>query len=144
MTGKPRPAVVIESNQLMPHPTVIVVPFTSELSERPLPFTRLTIDPTPSNALTRVSQIMIERLPGVPAVHLRPTGGCLEDDKLTELTRLLALWLGIGERQRRQVSTARTTLTVSIAATLIGSHGNVRNEKRDSGSDLRKGFERAR
>lgn len=95
-TGKPRPAVVIQTNQLLPHPMVIVVPFTSVLSERPVPFTRMTIDPSPSNGLTRVSQIMIERIVGLPAVDLRPTGGRLEDDKLTELTRLLALWLGIG------------------------------------------------
>jgi mRNA interferase MazF len=75
---------------------VIVVPLTSVISERPVPFTRMTIDPSPSNGLTRVSQIMIERIAGLPAVDLRPTGGRLDDDKLTELTRLLALWLGLG------------------------------------------------
>lgn len=95
-TGKPRPAVVVQSDHLLPYPMVIVVPFTSELSSRPPPFTRITVDPTPANGLRRVSQMMVDRIIGLPAAGLRPTAGRLEDEKLTELTRLLALWLGIG------------------------------------------------
>jgi mRNA interferase MazF len=94
--GKPRPAVVIQSNHLLPYPMVIVAPFTSEIDARPPPFTRITIDPSPVNGLRRVSQIMVDRILGMPASSLRPTEGRLEDDKLTDLTRLLALWLGIG------------------------------------------------
>ena len=95
-TGKPRPAIVVQSDHLLPYPMVIVVPFTSEIAARPPPFTRITVDPTPQNGLGRVSQIMVDRIIGVPATGLRPTSGRLEDDKMTELTRLLALWLGIG------------------------------------------------
>jgi mRNA interferase MazF len=94
--GKPRPAVVVQSDHLLPYPMVIVVPFTSEIATRPPPFTRITIDPTPTNGLRRVSQIMVDRIIGLPASGLRPSGGRLEDETLTELTRLLALWLGIG------------------------------------------------
>lgn len=94
--GKPRPAVVVQSDHLLPYPMIIVVPFTSEIETRPPLFTRLTIDPSPVNRLRRVSQIMIDRILGLPAMGLRPTGGRLEDEKMTELTRLLALWLGIG------------------------------------------------
>ena len=75
---------------------VIVVPFTTEIDARPPPFTRITVDPTPVNRLRRVSQIMIDRIIGLPAAKLRSTGGRLEEDRMTELTRLLALWLGIG------------------------------------------------
>jgi mRNA interferase MazF len=95
-SGKPRPAVVVQSNHLLPYPMVIVVPFTSEIDTRPPPFTRLTIDPSPVNGLRRVSQLMIDRIIGLPASTLRPTGGTLEDQEMTEVTRLLALWLGIG------------------------------------------------
>lgn len=94
--GKPRPAVVVQSDHLLPYPVVIVVPFTSEIDARPPPFTRLTIDPTPANGLRKVSQIMVDRIIGVPATGLRPTRGRLDSDKMTDLTRLLALWLGIG------------------------------------------------
>jgi mRNA interferase MazF len=94
--GKPRPAVVVQSDHLLPYPMVIVVPFTSEIVARPPPFTRMTVDPSPANGLRRVSQIMIDRIIGVPATTLRPTAGRLEPNKMTELTRLLALWLGIG------------------------------------------------
>jgi mRNA interferase MazF len=94
--GKPRPAVVVQSNHLLPYPMVIVVPFTSEIDARPPPFTRLTIDPSPVNGLRRVSQLMIDRIIGLPAATLRPTTGTLDDQQMTEITRLLALWLGIG------------------------------------------------
>jgi mRNA interferase MazF len=95
-TGKPRPAIVVQSDHLLPYPMIIVVPVTSEIDARPPPFTRITIDPSPTNGLKRVSQIMVDRIIGLPSAKLRPTPGQLEDDKLTELTRLLALWLGIG------------------------------------------------
>jgi mRNA interferase MazF len=95
-SGKPRPAVVVQSNHLVPYPMVIVVPFTSEIDARPPPFTRLTIDPSPVNGLHRVSQLMIDRIIGLPAATLRATGGGLDDHEMIEITRLLALWLGIG------------------------------------------------
>lgn len=95
--GKPRPAVVVQSDQLLPYPMVIVVPFTSEISLRPPPFTRITVDPSPTNRLGRVSQIMVDRIAGVPAGQLIATGGRLDDDKLMELTRLLALWMGFAQ-----------------------------------------------
>jgi mRNA interferase MazF len=95
-SGKPRPAVVVQSDYLLPYPMVIVVPFTSEIDARPPPFTRITLDPSPVNGLRRVSQLMIDRIIGLPAGTLRSTGGRLEDGQMTEITRLLALWLGIG------------------------------------------------
>lgn len=75
---------------------IIVVPLTSDIDARPPPFTRITIDPSPTNGLKSVSQVMLDRIIGLPQASLRPTRGRLEDDKLTELTRLLALWLGLG------------------------------------------------
>jgi mRNA interferase MazF len=95
-SGKPRPAVVVQSDHLLPYPMMIVVPFTSEIDARPPPFTRVTIDPSPVNGLRRVSQLMIDRIIGLPTATLRSTGGRLEDGQMTEITRLLALWLGIG------------------------------------------------
>ena len=94
--GKPRPAIVVQSDHLLPYPMIVVVPFTSEINTRPPPFSRITIDPSPTNRLGKVSQIMVDRIIGLPSAGMRPTGGRLEDDKMTELTRLLALWLGLG------------------------------------------------
>jgi len=95
-TGKPRPAIVVQSGHLLPYPMVIVVPVTSEIDARPPPFTRITVDPTPANGLRKVSQIMVDRIIGLPAAKLRQTGRRLADDQMTELTRLLALWVGVG------------------------------------------------
>ncbi len=96
VAGKPRPAIVVQSDHLLPYPMIIVVPLTSDIDARPPPFTRMTVDPSPINGLRSVSQIMVDRIIGLPSTGLRPTNGRLEEDKLTELTRLLALWLGIG------------------------------------------------
>ena len=95
-TGKSRPAVVVQSDHLLPYPMIIIVPFTSEVDTRPPPFTRITVAPSSINCLLNVSQVMVDRIIGVPVAGLRPTGGRLEDDTMTELTRLLALWLGMG------------------------------------------------
>ena len=94
--GKPRPAVVVQANALLPSSMVIVVPLTSDVDDRPPPFTQMSVDPSPSNRLRVTSRAMIDRVVGVPEGLLRPTGGRLEDEKMTELTRLMALWLGIG------------------------------------------------
>lgn len=91
----PRPAVVVQSDHLLPYPMIVIVPLTSEIDARPPPFTRITVDPSPINRLRKISQIMVDRILGVPVAGLRPTGGRLEAEKMTELTRLLALWLGI-------------------------------------------------
>lgn len=94
-SGKPRPAVVVQSDHLLPYPMVIIVPFTSEVVPRPPPFTRLSVMPSPRNRLRSASQLMVDRIIGLPAASLRPTGGQLEATEMTELTRLLALWLGM-------------------------------------------------
>jgi mRNA interferase MazF len=94
--GKPRPAIVVQSDHLLPYPMVIVVPLTSEIDARPPPFTRITVDPSSINRLRRVCQIMVDRIIGLSAALLRPTGGRLDEERMTELTRLLALRVGIG------------------------------------------------
>ena len=66
-TGKPCPAVVVQSDYLLPYPMAIIVPFTSETDARPPPFTRISVDPSPVNRLRNVSQIMVDRIIGVPA-----------------------------------------------------------------------------
>jgi mRNA-degrading endonuclease toxin of MazEF toxin-antitoxin module len=53
-TGKPRPAVVVQSDHLLPYPMIVIVPFTSEIDARPPPFTRIGVDPSSINLLRSV------------------------------------------------------------------------------------------
>ena len=86
--GKTRPAIIVQSGHLLPYPMMVVVPVTSEIDARPPPFTRITLDPSPTNGLKKVSQIMVDRIIGLPSAKLRPTPGQLEEDELTDAGHL--------------------------------------------------------
>jgi mRNA interferase MazF len=57
--GKPRPAVVIQSDVFSHLPSVTVLPITSDL--RDVPQIRVTVEPDLSNRLKVRSQIMIDK-----------------------------------------------------------------------------------
>src|SRR3546814_11420392 len=57
--GKPRPALVVQSNLFNTHPTVTILPITSMLVDAPL--LRITVQPDADNSLRKPSQIMIHK-----------------------------------------------------------------------------------
>ena len=71
-SGKPRPAVVVQSD-IVPatYRTVTLLPITSELE--PAPAFRITVDPSPANGLRKVSQIMVDKT----MTHLREKVGAV-------------------------------------------------------------------
>lgn len=91
--GKPRPAVVIQSDLFDEHPSVTVLPLTSELRETPL--FRITVEPSPDNGLQRRSQIMIDKIHTVPRIRLGSMLGKLSDDEQVAVNRSLMLFLGL-------------------------------------------------
>ena len=93
--GKPRPAVVVQSDLFNDtHPSITIVPLTSTIVDAPL--IRLTVDPGRENGLTRVSQVMVDKLLTLPREKIGKIIGRLDDDLMTRISRALALWLGIG------------------------------------------------
>jgi mRNA interferase MazF len=92
--GKPRPALVIQADHFAGLPTLVVLPLTSTLLD--LPLVRVTIEPSPLTGLQQPSQVMISR----PQVMLRAKAnrviGRIDDATLLEVTRRLAVLLGIG------------------------------------------------
>jgi len=91
--GKPRPAVVIQSDLFDEHPSVTLLPLTSELRDTPL--FRITIEPSPENGLRQRSQIMIDKIHTVPRAKLGPRLGRLSDDEQIAVNRSLMLFLGL-------------------------------------------------
>ncbi len=93
--GKPRPAVVIQANALnqLDTESTILALVTSTVRDAPL--LRLTIEPTEENGLHRTSQIMVDKLLTIRRNRTGKTVGQLTDKQLVELTRLLALVIGI-------------------------------------------------
>ena len=57
--GKPRPALVIQSDNFASHATVTVLLVSSALVDAPL--FRITVQPTPGNGLQKPSQIMVQQ-----------------------------------------------------------------------------------
>ena len=94
--GKPRPAVVVQSNFLPLIDSILVVPLTSTTMDAPL--FRLPIEPDRRNELRLSSAVMVEKITAVSRAKVGPVIGQLEFTQLLALDRLLALVLGLGER----------------------------------------------
>jgi mRNA interferase MazF len=93
--GKPRPAVVVQTNLVNDtHASIVVCPVTSHLQEAEL--FRLTITPSPDNGLQKPSQIMVDKIVAVRRDKIRERIGCLNEELMIRLNRSLAFWLGFG------------------------------------------------
>jgi mRNA interferase MazF len=92
--GKPRPALVVQADHFADLSTVVVLPLTSTLLD--LPLVRVTIEPRPATGLQHRSQVMISRPQFVPRTRLGPVIGSVNAATLLEVTRRLAVLLGIG------------------------------------------------
>lgn len=90
--GKPRPALVIQSDLFAEHPSVTVLPVTSELRDTPL--FRILLSPTPTNGLQKRSQVMIDKAQTVARERIGPVFGRAEDDAMVSVNRALAVFLG--------------------------------------------------
>lgn len=91
--GKPRPALVIQSDQFDEHATVTILPVTGTLVEAPL--LRVTIQPSETNGLKKASQVMIDKSMTVKRDKLGEVFGSASDAAMLEISRCLAVFLGI-------------------------------------------------
>lgn len=90
--GKPRPALVIQSDLLDEHPSVTILPVTSELRDTPL--FRITVQPGDRNCLRKPSQVMVDKPQAVSREKIGETFGRLDDDAMLAVNRALAVFLG--------------------------------------------------
>ena len=92
--GKPRPAVIIQSDLFANHTTVTVLPVTSTVTETS-PLFRLRLVPSADNGLQTPSDVMVDRTMSVRPNKIRATIGRLNDADMLRITRALALFLAI-------------------------------------------------
>ena len=93
--GKPRPAVVMQSDAFRALGSVTVLRLTSELHEWPA--FRVTIQPSPRNGLRKPSQVMIDRAIALPVERIGVVFGRLDDSAMLVVSRALATFLGLDE-----------------------------------------------
>lgn len=91
--GKPRPALVVQSDLFANHATVTVLPVTS--TEVRAPFIRLPVEPSAGNGLHGPSFVMIDKATSVRTERLGAAFGRLDDADMMRVNRALALFLGI-------------------------------------------------
>jgi mRNA interferase MazF len=92
--GKPRPALVIQSDLFDEHLSVTFPPVTSELRDTPL--FRIAVAPGPGNGLRKPSQAMVDEAQTAPREKVGERIGRLDDDTMLAATRALAVFLGFG------------------------------------------------
>jgi mRNA interferase MazF len=90
--GKPRPALVVQSNLFSEHPSITILPVTSELRNTPL--FRITVDSDAQNGLIKQSQIMVDKAQTIPRDKIGRKLGRLDEATIMAVNRALALFLG--------------------------------------------------
>jgi mRNA interferase MazF len=92
--GKPRPALVVQSDSFnQAHPSVTVLPVSSELVNAPL--FRIAVEPNDSNGLSKPSQVMVDKAITVRLGRAGAPFGKADDALMLAVNRSLAVFLGI-------------------------------------------------
>jgi len=90
--GKPRPALVIQSDLFDAHPSVTILPVTSELRDAPL--FRISVNPGELNGLSKPSQVMVDKPQSIQREKIGAVIGHLDDETMLAVNRALAVFLG--------------------------------------------------
>ena len=92
--GRPRPAVIVQADELSETTTtVLVCPMTSDLTER-LPI-RPAVEPKVENGLRVESQIMTDKMLALPRDHVRQQIGSIDSETRSRLDSALFVVLGL-------------------------------------------------
>jgi mRNA interferase MazF len=91
-TSKPRPAIVVQSDELEIE-SVLIVPLTTETggSRR----IRIEVEPTAENGLKTLSYAMCDKISAIPAVNLKTRVGRLDPQAMARLENGLLNVLGL-------------------------------------------------
>ncbi|WP_244628959.1 type II toxin-antitoxin system PemK/MazF family toxin [Methylocella tundrae] len=92
--GKPRAALVVQSDLFAELPFAVICPLTTTLRDDADLF-RLEVAPSPRNGLREISQIAIDKLTVVPISKIGDVIGQADDALLLRVNRALVLFLGI-------------------------------------------------
>lgn len=92
--GKPRPALVVQSNAYQALPSVTILCLTSDFRDRSL--LRVTIEPSPVNGLRKRSQVMIDKALTLPREKIGGRIGSLETAAIQVVDEMLRKFLELG------------------------------------------------
>jgi mRNA interferase MazF len=90
--GKPRPAVIIQSDLLGDLESVMLCPVTSDLRNAAF---RVTVEPNPANGLRALSQVMVDKISTLPRSKISGPCGRLDEERMKAVDRALLLVIGV-------------------------------------------------
>ena len=90
--GKPRPALIVQSDLLNNLDSVVLCPVTSDLRSAAF---RVTLEPNPTNGLRVLTQVMVDKLSTLPRAKIGASFGRLDDDRMKAVERALLLVIGV-------------------------------------------------
>lgn len=90
--GKPRPALVVQSDLLTELDSLVLCPVTSALRNAAF---RVTVEPNPANGLRALSQVMVDKLATLPRSKIGKPFGRLDDERMKAVDRALLLVIGV-------------------------------------------------
>ncbi len=91
--GKPRPALIVQADAFDLHPSVVVLPLTSEMHDAPL--FRVSVAASRDTGLRVPSQIMVDKATTVPRVKLGERIGQVDATTLQTVDEALRGFLGL-------------------------------------------------
>ena len=91
--GKPRPAVVVQSDSFPHTASLTICSLTTNTAESAL--LRLPLAPSQNNGLRESSRLMIDKITTIPKSRLGSRIGQLDDIDLVRLNRALVVFLGL-------------------------------------------------
>ena len=92
--GKPRPALIVQSDSFAETGTVTLLLVTSTPIDAPL--VRVPLEPNLENGLVQPSWVMIDKAMSVKRERVGGVIGQVREEKMLAVTRNLAVFLGIG------------------------------------------------
>jgi mRNA interferase MazF len=94
-TGKPRPALVVQSDLFnATHESITICPITSDCVDAAL--FRVPLPPGARTGLRAPSQIMVDKVSSVPRAAIGQEMGRCNEGEIQAAEDALRLWLGIG------------------------------------------------
>jgi mRNA interferase MazF len=90
--GKPRPALIIQTDLLFELESVILCPITSDIVVADF---RITLEPSTLNGLRAVSQVMVDKLTTLPRHKVSEPFGRLTLDQMRSVSKAILLVTGI-------------------------------------------------
>ena len=93
--GKPRPALVVQSDLFNPtHASIVICPITTHLVDAPL--FRLLLEPSAANGLKAESQIMVDKVMAVKRDRIGKRIGAITAEEMVQVDVALRTWLDLG------------------------------------------------